>query len=73
MATEQQGGGAVTSSSTVNNGGTAINVGTSTILDNRNVGSYTKTVLHQHLSTMIVQTRLFLLVLLHLTIKLDLS
>jgi len=44
MATEQQGGGAVTSSSTVNNGGTAINVGTSTILDNRNVGSYTKTV-----------------------------
>jgi len=44
MATEQQGGGAVTSSSTVNNGGTAINVGTSTVLDNRNVGSYTKTV-----------------------------
>ncbi len=39
MATEQQGGGAVTATSTVNNGGTAINVGTSTILDSQALGS----------------------------------
>lgn len=39
MATEQQGGGSVTATSTVNNGGTAVNVGTSTILDNQALGS----------------------------------
>lgn len=44
MATEQQGGSAVTASSTINNGGTAINVGTSTVLDTRAPGAAAKTV-----------------------------
>lgn len=39
MATEQQGGGAVTATSTVNNGGTAMNVGTSSVLDTRALGT----------------------------------
>ena len=44
MATEQRGGGAVTASSTINNGGTAINVGTSTVLDTRAPGAAAKTI-----------------------------
>lgn len=39
MATVQQGNSAVTTTSTVNNGGTAINIGTSNVLDNRSLGT----------------------------------
>lgn len=39
MATVQQGNSAVTATSTINNGGTAINVGTSSVLDTRSLGT----------------------------------
>jgi hypothetical protein len=39
MATLQQGNSAVTATSTVNNGGTAINIGSSSVLDNRTLGT----------------------------------
>jgi len=38
MATVQQGNSPVTANSTVNNGGTAVNVGTSSVLDSRSLG-----------------------------------
>jgi hypothetical protein len=39
MATVQQGNSAVTATSTVNDGGTAMNVGTSSVLDTRSLGT----------------------------------
>lgn len=40
MATEQQGGGTVTATSTKNNGGAGINLGNSSILDNRQSSNF---------------------------------